>query len=149
MRPPALEGKRHDLTTLTQRASPTSVIEDDRLPLLSMRKLLLLLFVVALTVIVAWIWLANRPSEIERAVLSTAEAGEFPLTTGYSYNGQIECRVEDIEAFHGEDLFICRLGLNGVDAGGKYVYAALVDGVLHTHQTDPAEIPARAFDPGF
>jgi len=75
------------------------------------------------------IGLANRPTAIARAVVSKAETGAFPLEDDYTYDGQVECRVEDVEAFHGEDhLFICRLGLNGVDAGGQYVYAALVDG---------------------
>jgi hypothetical protein len=114
------------------------------------RKVALLLLIGALFVTFVWmIWLANRPTAIESTVLSEAETGAFPLEGDYTYDGQVECRVEDVEAFHGEDLFICRLGLNGVDAGGQYVYAALVDGVLHTHQTDPADIPARAFDPGF
>jgi hypothetical protein len=105
------------------------------------KKVALLLLMGALSVTLVWmIWLANRPTAIESTVLSEGD---------YTYDGQVECRVEDVEAFHGEDLFICRLGLNGVDVGGQYVYAALVDGVLHTHQTDPADIPARAFDPGF
>jgi hypothetical protein len=94
--------------------------------------------------------LAGQPPDCNRkhCVVGSGD-GRFPLEGDYTYDGQVECRVEDVEAFHGEDLFICRLGLNGVDAGGQYVYAALVDGVLHTHQTDPADIPARAFDPGF
>ena len=108
-----------------------------------------MLLAAALTVIVAWIWLANRPSEIERAVLSAAEAGEFPLTTGYSYNGQIECRVADPHAFRGRDVFVCKLGLSGLDEGGQYVYTALLDGALHTHETDPDAIRARVLDPGF
>ena len=95
------------------------------------------------------IWLANGPTAIERAVLSEAERALSRPKGDYTYDGQVECRVDDAETFHGQDLFICRLGLNGVNAGGQYVYAALVDGVLHTHQTDPTDIPARAFDPGF
>lgn len=85
-----------------------------------MKKVALLLVVGALSVALVWmIWLANRPTAIERAVLSEAEAGAFPLEGDYTYDGQVECRVEDVEAFQGEDLFICRLGLNGVDAGGS------------------------------
>ena len=109
-----------------------------------------MLLIVALSVtLVGMIWLVGRPTSIEKAVLSEAEAGVFPLEGDFTYDGQVECRVEDVNVFHGEDLFLCRLGLNGVDAGGQYVYAALVDGVLHTHQTDPTDIPARALDPGF
>jgi hypothetical protein len=105
----------------------------------------------SLSVTLVWvIWLANRPTAIERAVLSEAEAGAFPLEGDFTYDGQVECRVEGAEAFHGQGLFICRLGLNGVNAGGQYVYAALVDGVLHTPtRRNPTDIPARAFDPGF
>ncbi len=118
--------------------------------MIPMKKVALLLLIGALSITLVWmIWLVNRPTAIERAVLSEAEAGAFPLEGDSSYAGQVECRVEDVEAFHGHNLFIWRLGLNGVDAGGQYVYAELVDGVLHTHQTDPADIPARAFDPGF
>jgi hypothetical protein len=114
------------------------------------KKVALMLLIVALSVtLVGMIWLVGRPTAIEKAVLSEAEAGVFPLEWDLTYDGQVECRVEDVNAFHGEDLFLCRLGLNGVDAGGQYVYAALVDGVLHTHQTDPTDIPARALDPGF
>jgi len=144
-----MDGKRHDVTTLTQPARPASVIADDGLPLLPMRKALLLLLVAALAVIVAWIWLANRPSEIETAVLSSAEAGDFPLTMGSSYNGQIECRVADPHGFRGRDVFVCKLGLSGIDDGGLYVYAALLNGALHTHETDPNAIQSRVFDPGF
>ena len=114
-----------------------------------MRKPVLVLLVATLLVIVAWIWLANRPSEIERAVISAAEAGDFPLATGYSYNGQIDCRVANPRAFRGQDVFVCKLGLSVPDDGGQYVYAALVDGELHTHETDPDAIRARVFDPGF
>jgi hypothetical protein len=135
---------------LGQRGSNRREIGRGPLPLDIVKKVALLLLIGALLVTFVWmIWLANRPTAIESTVLSEAETGAFPLEGDYTYDGQVECRVEDVEAFHGEDLFICRLGLNGVDAGGQYVYAALVDGVLHTHQTDPADIPARAFDPGF
>ncbi len=55
-----------------------------------------------------------------------------------------------MEAFRGQDLYLCKLGFKGLDVpGGQYVYAAMVGGTLHTHQTDPAEIPGRVFDPGF
>jgi hypothetical protein len=135
---------------LGQHGSNRREIGRGPLPLDIVKKVALLLLIGALLVTFVWmIWLANRPTAIESTVLSEAETGAFPLEGDYTYDGQVECRVEDVEAFHGEDLFICRLGLNGVDAGGQYVYAALVDGVLHTHQTDPADIPARAFDPGF
>jgi hypothetical protein len=54
-----------------------------------------------------------------------------------------------VEGFHGQDLYLCKLGVKGLDLGGHYMYAAMVAGELHTHQTDPAEIPARVFDPSF
>lgn len=122
-----------------------------------MRKLALLplVAITVLSVIVGWIWLAHRPSEVEKAVLSTAEAGAFPPAGAFlvpgsdPYDGQIECRVEEVEAFQGQDLYLCKLGVKGLDGGGEYIYAAMVGGELHTHQTDPAEIPATAVDPSF
>ena len=109
----------------------------------------------ALSVILGWIWLVHRPSEVEKAVLSVAEAGAFPpagasLVPGSApYDGQIECRVEEVEAFQGQDLYLCKLGVKGLDNGAEYIYAVMVGGKLHTHQTDPASIPAKAIDPGF
>ena len=116
----------------------------------TVRKLVALLLLATLSVTSAWIWLANRPSEIEKAVMSAAEAGAFPLATGNSYDGHIDCRVSEPNAFHQQDLFLCKLGLNGLGGlGGQYVYAAMLDGELHTHDTDPGAIPGRVFDPGF
>ena len=122
-----------------------------------MRKLALLLLVAitALSVIFGWIWLVHRPSEVEKAVLSAAEAGAFPPAGAFlvpgsePYDGQIECRVEEEGAFQGQDLFLCKLGVKGLDSGGEFMYAAVVGGKLHTHQTDPAEIPAEVIDPSF
>lgn len=104
----------------------------------------------ALSVIIVWIRLVHRPSEVEEAVLSAAEAGAFPIAGSYTYSGEVDCRVEEVEAFQGQDLYLCKLGFMGLhDPGGQYIYAAVVGGKLHTHQTDPAEIPGRVFDPGF
>jgi hypothetical protein len=113
------------------------------------RKALLILPVALL--IVGWIWLVHRPSEVEKAVLSAAEAGALPIAEGHEYNGEVECQVEEEEAFHGQDLYLCKLGVKGLDfdLGGRYIYAAIVGGKLHTHQTDPAEIPGKVFDPSF
>jgi hypothetical protein len=114
------------------------------------RKAVLVLSI-ALLVALAWIWLVNRPSEVEKAVLSAAEAGAFPIAEGDTYDGEIECRVEEVNGFQGQDLYLCKLGLKGLDfdLGGQYLYAAVVGGELHTHQTDPAEIPMRVVDPSF
>lgn len=50
-----------------------------------MKKVALLLFIGALSITLVWmIWLANRPTAIERAVLSEAEAGAFPLEGDYT-----------------------------------------------------------------
>ena len=122
-----------------------------------MRKLalLLLIAITVLSVIAGGIWLVHRPSEVEKAVLSAAEADAFPpphafLVPGSNpYDGQIECRVEEVEAVQGRDLYLCKLGVKGLNGGGEYIYAAMVGGKLHTYQTDPAEIPAKAFDPNF
>ena len=104
----------------------------------------LLVFPLALIVAVGWIRLVHRPSEVEDAVLSAAEAGAFRIAGGYTYNGEVECRVDEVEGFHGQDLYLCKLGFRGLDVpGGQYIYAAMVDGELHTRQTDPAEIPTR------
>ena len=117
-----------------------------------MRKLALLLLVAiaALSVIFGWKWIVHRPSEVEKAVLAAAEAGAFPIAGGYTYDGEVDCRVEDVEAFRGQDLYVCKLGFKGLDVpGGQYIFAAMVGGKLHTHQTDPAEIPAKVIDPSF
>jgi hypothetical protein len=98
------------------------------------RKLALLLIVAitVLSVIVGWVWPAHRASEVEKAVLSTAEAGAFPPAGAFlvpgsdPYDGQIECRVEEVEAFQGQDLYLCKLGVKGLDGGGEYIYAAMV-----------------------
>jgi len=117
--------------------------------------LLLLIAITVLSVIVGWIWLVHRPSEVEKAVLSAAEAGAFPpphafLVAGSNpYNGQIECRVEEEEALQGQDLYLCKLGVKGLNNGAEYIYAVMVGGKLHTHQTDPPEIPAKVIDPSF
>ena len=117
--------------------------------------LLLLIAITVLSVIVGGIWLVHRPSEVEKAVLSAAEAGAFPPPNAFlvprsnPYDGQIECRVEVEEAFQGQDLYLCKLGVKGLDNGAEYIYAVMVGGKLHTHQTDPAEIPAKVFDPSF
>ena len=110
----------------------------------------LLIAITVLSIIVGWIWLVHRPSEVEKAVQAAAEAGAFPPAVGYMYSGDVDCRVEEVEAFLGHDLYLCKLGFKGLDVpGGQYIYAAIVDGKLHTHQTDPAEIPGRVFDPAF
>ena len=122
-----------------------------------MRKLalLLLIAITVLSVIAGGIWLVHRPSEVEKAVLSAAEADAFPpphafLVPGSNpYDGQIECRVEEVEAVQGRDLYLCKLGVKGLNGGGEYIYAAMVGGKLHTYQTDPAEIPAKVIDPSF
>jgi hypothetical protein len=117
--------------------------------------LLLLIAITVLSVVVGGIWLVHRPSEVEKAVLSAAEDGAFPpphsvLVPGSNpYDGQIECRVEEEEAFQGQDLYLCKLGVKGLDNGAEYIYAVMIGGKLHTHQTDPAEIPAKVFDPSF
>jgi hypothetical protein len=115
----------------------------------AMRKVLLILPVALF--VVGWIWLVHRPSEVERAVGSAAEAGAFPIAGGHTYNGQVECRVEETGAVHGQDLYLCKLGLEGLGdvPGGQYLYAAIVDGSLLTHRTNPGLIPGRVFDPPF
>jgi|SRR5215211_7969450 len=111
----------------------------------------LLVLPVALFVFLAWIWLVHRPSEVESAALSAAEAGALPNAERNEYSGEVECRVEEEGAFRGQDIYLCKLGVKGLDfdLGGRYIYAAMVGGTLHTHQTDPAEIPGRVFDPPF
>jgi hypothetical protein len=116
------------------------------------RKALLLLLAIAIALfVVGWIWLVHRPSEVERAVRSAAEAGAFPIGGGYMYNGEVECRVEEVGAVHGQDLYLCKLGLEGLDEvpGGQYIYAAIVDGRLYTHRSNPILIPEQVFDPNF
>jgi hypothetical protein len=115
-----------------------------------MRKAALLLLLTALAIATAWFWLANQPSDVENEVSAAARAGSFPSHAGYPYDGQVDCRVAEPNAFHGHDIFLCKLGLKGLeDLGGQYVYVALINGELHTHDTDPDAIPGRAFDPGF
>jgi D-alanyl-D-alanine dipeptidase len=115
----------------------------------------LVAFAVSLAVLAALgglIWWAQRPTSVERAVWDAAQDGAFPFTdpaAASRYAGTVDCQIYDQAAFEGHDLYICKLGLEGVENGGQYVLAALVDGELHTHDTDPALIPGRVFDPGF
>jgi hypothetical protein len=115
-----------------------------------MRKALLIV-PLALFVIIGWIWLVHRPNEVEGAVRSAAEAGAFPIGGGYTYNGEVECRVEEEGTVRGQDLYLCKLGLEGLDdvPGGQYLYAAVVDGSLYTHKTNPHLIPGQVVDPNF
>src|SRR5262245_25267584 len=102
----------------------------------------LLILLLAVFVTAGWIWLVHRPSGIEKAVQSASAAGFIPNARSYAYNGEVECRVEQAEGFLGQDLYVCKLGLEGFDAqGGQYVYAAMVDGSLYTHKTNPNLIP--------
>jgi hypothetical protein len=112
--------------------------------------LLSLVLAIVLALAVVRVWLANKPSEVEREFLSAAREGAFSLPTSSSYDGQVDCRVSEPDAFRGQDIFLCKLGVEGPDGvAGQYLYVALVDGRLHTHETDPITIPGRVFDPGF
>ena len=114
------------------------------------RAALRLLLLTGLALAGAFVWLADRPSDVEKEVLFAARAGSFPLVTGYSYDGRVDCRVSEPDAFQGHDIFLCKLGLKDLEGlGGQYVSVALINGQLHTHDTDPEAIPGRVFDPGF
>lgn len=117
-----------------------------------MRRIVLLSLVLAivLALAVVWVRLANEPSEVEREVLSAVREGAFRLPTGSSYDGKIDCRVSEPDAFRGQDIFLCKLGIEDLEGpAGQYFYVALVGGQLHTHDTDPGAIRGRVFDPGF
>lgn len=76
------------------------------------------------------------------------EPSRLPVST--IYNGEVDRRVEEVGAVHRQDLYVCKLGLEDLDApGGQYVYAAMVDGSLYTHATNPNLISARVLDPSF
>jgi len=115
----------------------------------------LVAFAVSLALLAALgglIWWIHRPTSIEAAVWDAAQEGAFPFTgpaAALSYTGAVDCQIYDQAAFQGHDLYICKLGLEGVENGGQYVFAALVDGELHTHDSDPVLIPGRILDPNF
>lgn len=73
-------------------------------------------------------------------MMAAARQGQFQQpAAGRSYTGDIECRVDQPGAFDGADLYLCKIWID--DGGREYVWGALLDGTLHTHATDPKQIP--------
>ena len=109
----------------------------------------LLVLIVTLFVALAWMWLVHRPSEVDKAVQSAAEAGAFPIAGGYKYSGEVDCQSKRwrpstdricMSASWDSSVVMFRAGSTSTRPSERN---------LHTHQTDPAEIPGRVFDPGF
>ena len=89
---------------------------------------------------------------VASAMLATAQAGGFQTPpAGHHYESPVECRVDRPHAFHGEDIYLCRIAISGMPDGHLYEWGAWLDGTLHTHSTDPARIPTITgpFDPPF
>lgn len=90
-------------------------------------------------VALAW-WQTHRVTGIEAAMLAAARSGQFQgPVDGNSYTGDIECRVDRPHAYHGADIYLCKIGETG--GWSEWQWGVLVAGKLHTHATDPKVIP--------
>lgn len=91
-------------------------------------------------------YISKTPSAdaVGAGMLALAQAGRFqPPPEGMSYDAPTECRVDEPHGFHGSPVYLCAMSLVGEGSAGGHLWewGALVDGTLHTHRTDPAEIP--------
>jgi hypothetical protein len=95
---------------------------------------------IALAIVALIAWAIRRPTPIEAAMMAAARNGQFqPPVTGQAYTGAIDCRVDRADAFHGADIYLCAID----ETGGwrEWEWGAMLNGRLHTHRTDPKDIP--------
>jgi hypothetical protein len=90
-----------------------------------------------------WFWLPHHPTPIERAMLTAARSGEFgdPVANN-RYTGIIMCHLYKANGFHGADIYYCEIG--ETNNWWQWETGALLGDRLHTHYTDPKEIPEVA-----
>lgn len=87
------------------------------------------------------VWLrSHQVVGVGAAMVSAARAGTFgPPAPDSSFNGAVDCRVDKPNAFHGADIYLCRIG--ETHGWNLWEWGAVVNGDLHTHATDPGLIP--------
>lgn len=87
---------------------------------------------------------------LQRAMLVEAQAGHFQAPPhGYSYGRPVECRVDRPHAFHGADIYLCKIAVRKLSYAFLWEWGAWSGGRLHTHASDPGLIPTITgpFDP--
>jgi hypothetical protein len=95
---------------------------------------------------------AGAKQLVAKAMLAEAQAGRFqPPPSGHHYQGPVDCRVDTPNGFHGNAIYLCKIGISGTQRGHLYEWGAWAGGRLHTHATDPKLIPTVTgpFDPPF
>jgi hypothetical protein len=87
-----------------------------------------------------WWWLPHGPTPIQSAMLAAARSGEFGGPVDHnSYSGEIDCSLYKANGFHGADIYLCQIG--ETNGWWQWETGALLKGQLHTHQSDPKQIP--------
>jgi hypothetical protein len=86
------------------------------------------------------------PEAVGAAMLALARSGRFQHPeTGMDYDQPVDCRVYDPNGLRGQPIYLCAISIvttSGQDTTGNlWEWGALVDGTLHTHHTDPKEVP--------
>ena len=95
---------------------------------------------------------ASSKEFVAKAMLKEAQAGRFqPPPSGHLYQGPVDCRIDQRRGFHGNAIYLCKIGISGMPDGHLYEWGAWANGRLHTHATDPKLIPTVTgpFDPPF
>jgi hypothetical protein len=96
--------------------------------------------VVALGAVTGASWWTHRGNGIESAVLTSARTGGFGRPVPDStFSGPVRCDVLRPGGFEGADVYLCTI--YETHGWRQPVLAAMVDGHLHTHKTDPKLIP--------
>jgi hypothetical protein len=91
-------------------------------------------------------YISKTPSRdaVDAAMLAPAQAGRFQHPPpGMEYDVPTECRIDEPNGFDGHPVYLSAISIVGSAPAGGYLWewGALVDGTLHTHRTDPCEIP--------
>jgi hypothetical protein len=98
-------------------------------------------------------YISKTPSAeaVGAGMLALAQADRFQRApAGTTYDGPVDCRVDDPHGFDGHPVYLCAIALVGQEPTGHlWEWGTLVEGTLHTHRTDPTEIPTitGAWDP--
>jgi hypothetical protein len=91
-------------------------------------------------------YMSKTPSAdaVGAAMLALAQAGRFQHPPdGMRYAAPVDCRVDDPHGLDGAPVYLCAISMVGQGPAGGHLWewGALVDGALHTHRSDPAQIP--------
>lgn len=87
---------------------------------------------------------------VQANMLREARAGDFQAPPkGYEYGQPVECRVDRPNAFHGGNVYLCKIAVLKMPYAFLWEWGAWYHDGLHTHRTDPKLIPTitGAWDP--